>query len=67
MINAIPPATADESWRVGYVLADSGWSGAADTIAQNQKDEHGKPYVAIPLHNGKGFKATLRLYGTPWQ
>ena len=67
VINAIPPATPDESWRVGYVLADSGWSGAADTIAQSQKDGDGKPYVAIPLQNDKGFKATLCLYGTPWQ
>jgi hypothetical protein len=67
VINAIPPATPDASWRIGYVLADSGWSGAADQIAESHKDEQGKPYVAIPLQNQKGFKATLRLYGTPWQ
>ncbi len=67
VINAIPPDTPDASWRVGYVLADSGWSNAADTIAENRQDEQGKPYVAIPLENQKGFKATLRLYGTPWQ
>ena len=67
VFNAIPPATPDASWRVGYVLADSGWSGAADQIAESRKDGQGKPYVAIPLQNQKGFKATLRLYGTPWQ
>lgn len=67
VFNAIPPATPDASWRVGYVLADSGWSGNADQIAESRKDERGKPYVAIPLENQKGFKATLRLYGTPWQ
>lgn len=67
VINAIPPATPDASWRVGYVLSDSGWSGAEDTIAESRKDGQGKPYVAIPLKNDKGFKATLRLYGTPWQ
>lgn len=67
VINAIPPATSDESWRVGYVLSDSGWSSAEDRIAESQKDGQGKPYVAIPLQNQKGFKATLRLYGTPWR
>ncbi len=67
VINAIPPATSEASWRVGYVLSDSGWSGAEDAIAESRKDEQGKPYVAIPLQNPKGFKATLRLYGTPWQ
>jgi hypothetical protein len=67
VINAIPPDTSGASWRVGYVFADSGWSGAADQIAESRKDEQGKPYVAIPLQNQKGFKATLRLYGTPWQ
>lgn len=67
VINAIPPETPDASWRVGYVLADSGWSNAEDRIADSKKDEQGKPYVAIPLQNDKGFKATLRLYGTPWQ
>jgi pimeloyl-ACP methyl ester carboxylesterase len=67
-INAIPPDTPEASWRVGYVLADSGWSGAGDTIADSGKDEQGRPYVAIPLRNDrKGFKATLRLYGTPWR
>lgn len=67
VISALPPDTPDESWRVGYVLADSGWSSAEDRIAESRKDEQGKPYVAIPLENQKGFKATLRLYGTPWQ
>lgn len=67
VINAIPPATSDESWRVGYVLSDSGWSSAEDRVAESQKDGQGKPYVAIPLQNQKGFKATLRLYGTPWR
>lgn len=67
VINAIPPTTPDESWRVGYVLSDSGWSSAEDRIAESQKDGQGKPYVAIPLQNQKGFKATLRLYGTPWR
>ncbi len=67
VVNAIPPDTPEDSWRVGYVLADSGWSNAKDQIAENKKDEQGKPYVAIPLQNDKGFKATLRLYGTPWQ
>lgn len=66
-INAIPPDMPDASWRVGYVFADSGWSNAKDAIADSRKDEQGKPYVAIPLENAKGFKATLRLYGTPWQ
>lgn len=67
VINAIPPATPDESWRVGYVLSDSGWSSAEDRIAESRKDGQGKPYVSIPLQNQKGFKAVLRLYGTPWQ
>ncbi|MBI1285241.1 MAG: hypothetical protein GC183_13050 [Thiobacillus sp.] len=67
VINAIPPDTPGASWRVGYVLADSGWSNAKDQIAASRKDEQGKPYVAIPLENRKGFKATLRLYGTHWQ
>lgn len=67
VINAIPPDTPEASWRVGYVLADSGWSNAEDRIAEGKKDELGKPYVAIPLENAKGLKATLRLYGTPWQ
>lgn len=67
VINAIPPGTPEASWRVGYVLADCGWSNAEDKIAESFKDEEGKPYVAIPLRNDKGFKATLRLYGTPWQ
>ncbi|MEW6120186.1 MAG: hypothetical protein AB1593_08855 [Pseudomonadota bacterium] len=66
VINAIPPDTPEDSWRVGYVLADSGWSNAQDTIAEGRKDETGRPYVAIPLQNDKGFGATLRLYGTPW-
>jgi hypothetical protein len=67
VFNAIPPATPDASWRVGYVFADSGWSGAKDQIAVSSTDEQGKPYVAIPLENQKGFRATLRLYGTPWR
>ncbi|KAB2318109.1 hypothetical protein F8A86_14480 [Betaproteobacteria bacterium SCN1] len=66
VISAIPPLTPDESWRVGYVLSDTGWSGAEDTIAESKKDPQGRPYVAIPLQNEKGFRATLRLYGTPW-
>jgi len=67
VISAIPPADRDASWQVGFVLADSGWSGAKTTPAAGMKDAQGQPYVAIPLSNDKGFKATLRLYGSHWE
>jgi len=75
VISAIPPADTTESWQkddttaswqISFVLADSGWSSAATTLAEGKKDEQGQPYVAIPLENAKGFKAVLRLYGSHW-
>ncbi|TXH75605.1 hypothetical protein [Thiobacillus sp.] len=66
VISAIPPAGPAESWQVGFVLADSGWSSAKTTLASGKTDEQGQPYVAIPLENEKGFKASLRLYGSHW-
>jgi len=45
------------------IIADRGWSSAKRASAEGRKDEPGRPYVAIPLQNDKGFKATLRLYG----
>jgi hypothetical protein len=66
VISAIPPADKDASWQVSFVLADSGWSSAKKSSAAGMKDEQGQPYVAIPLNNEKGFKATLRLYGSHW-
>jgi len=66
VISAIPPADASASWQVAYVLADSGWSSAKRVPAEGKKDEQGQPYVAIPLKNDKGFRATLRLYGSHW-
>ncbi|HEY9145310.1 MAG TPA: hypothetical protein VIN36_01365 [Thiobacillus sp.] len=66
VISAIPPADKDASWQVSFVLADSGWSSAKRAPAAGMKDEQGQPYVAIPLNNEKGFKATLRLYGSHW-
>jgi pimeloyl-ACP methyl ester carboxylesterase len=66
VISAIPPVDSTTSWQIGFVLADSGWSSAATTPADGKKDEQGQPYVAIPLDNEKGFKATLRLYGSHW-
>ena len=67
VISAIPPADTKESWQVSYVLADSGWSSAKMAPADGKVDEQGQPYVAIPLKNEKGFKATLRLYGSHWE
>jgi hypothetical protein len=67
VISATPPADKDASWQVSFVLADSGWSSAKMTPAVGMRDEAGQPYVAIPLRNGKGFKATLRLYGAHWE
>ncbi|MHB1076978.1 hypothetical protein [Thiobacillus sp.] len=66
VISAIPPADPAASWQVGFVLADSGWSGAKTTPANGKTDEQGQPYVTIPLENEKGFKANLRLYGSHW-
>ena len=66
VISAVPPADAAASWQVAYVLADSGWSSAKRTPAEGRTDEQGQPYVAIPLQNDKGFRATLRLYGSHW-
>jgi hypothetical protein len=67
VISAIPPADKAESWQVSFVLADSGWSSAKRAPAAGMKDEQGQPYVAIPLKNEKGFRATLRLYGSHWE
>lgn len=67
VVSAIPPSDKSASWQVSFVLADSGWSGAKRAPADGMKDEQGKPYVAIPLENKKGFKATLRLYGSHWE
>jgi hypothetical protein len=67
VISAIPPADTKESWQVSYVLADSGWSSAKMAPADGMVDEQGQPYVAIHLKNEKGFKATLRLYGSHWE
>ncbi len=66
VVSAIPPTDPTASWQVSFVLADSGWSSASTTPAAGKKDEQGQPYVAIPLRNEKGFKATLRLYGSHW-
>ena len=66
VIRATPPSTPTESWQVGFVLADTGWSSANSTPAEGMRDEQGKPYVAIPLQNEKDFRATLRLYGSHW-
>ncbi|MBN8771653.1 MAG: hypothetical protein J0I46_08840, partial [Thiobacillus sp.] len=66
VISAIPPTDPTASWQVGFVLADSGWSSAKTTLASGKTDEQGQPYVAIPLENEKGFKASLRLYGSHW-
>jgi hypothetical protein len=67
VISAVPPTDKAASWQVGFVLADSGWSSAKTTPADGKVDEQGQPYVAIPLNNDKGFKATLRLYGSHWE
>lgn len=67
VISAVPPADSTASWQVSYVLADSGWSSADMTPAKGATDEQKQPYVAIPLQNDKGFKATLRLYGSHWE
>lgn len=67
VVSAIPPSDKTSSWQVGFVLADSGWSSAKRAPAVGMKDEQGEPYVAIPLENKKGFKATLRLYGSHWE
>ena len=67
VISAVPPKDKAASWQIGFVLADTGWSGAKTTPASGKADEQGQPYVAIPLKNGKGFKATLRLYGAHWE
>ncbi|MGE5319852.1 MAG: lipase family alpha/beta hydrolase [Hyphomicrobiaceae bacterium] len=65
VISATPPPDKSASWQVGFVLADSAWSAKREPAA-GQTDEQGQPYVAIPLQNDKGFKATLRLYGSHW-
>jgi len=67
VISAVPPTDKAVSWQVSFVLADSGWSSAKTTPAEGKVDEQGQPYVAIPLNNNKGFKATLRLYGSHWE
>ena len=67
VISAIPPVGPTASWRVSFVLANSGWLGTKSIPAVGMKDDQGRPYVALPLENQKGFKATLRLYGTPWR
>lgn len=67
VVSAIPPSEKSASWQVSFVLADSGWSSAERTPTDGKMDEEGKPYVAIPLENDKGFKATLRLYGSHWE
>lgn len=66
VISAIPPADKAASWQISFVLADSGWSSSKRSPAEGRKDEKGEPYVAIPLSNDKGFRATLRLYGSHW-
>ncbi len=66
VISAISPTDKDGSWQIAFVLADSGWSSAERTPAKGALDEKGRPYVAIPLQNEKGFKATFRLYGSHW-
>ena len=66
VISATPPSDKTASWQVGFVLADSGWSSEKMAPAVGTKDAQGQPYVAIPLENEKGFKATLQLYGSHW-
>src|SRR5512143_1165892 len=67
VISAIPPSDKAGSLQVSFVLADSGWSTAKTTPAAGMTDEKGAPYVAIPLENNKGFKASLQLYGSHWE
>lgn len=67
VITAVPPSDKAGSWQVSFVLADSGWSTATTTPAAGMTDAKGQPYVAIPLANNKGFKATLQLYGSHWE
>ncbi|MCL4471654.1 MAG: hypothetical protein M1547_11185, partial [Gammaproteobacteria bacterium] len=67
VVSAIPPSDKSASWQVSFVLADSGSSNPSNAPAVGMKNEQGQPYVAIPLENKKGFKATLRLYGSHWE